>query len=492
MTTQTNNSRMGMHYFPDSDHYRKDDLNTWLPKLEALGARWLTLIAPINRAIPEHFLQGLIQAGIEPVLQFSCRPDAPAPIDELEVLLKSYADWGVKYVSLFEAPNIKDNWSSSSWVQSDLVNRFVDVFVPLAQLTLKFGLTPVFPALVPGGDYWDSAFLRSALQIMNRDGENALLDKLVLGMHAWAGDASLSWGSGGPERWPGARPYFTPANEQDQLGLRIFDWYAASSEAALGRKLPMMIMSAGSVEGKGKFRQVESLTPDEHATRNLQIAKMMSGDFNSIESDQPIDAIPSEVLCCNFWLLAHDGCCPDAKTAWFEQDGQPRDMARKVIEWQRNRPAKVLTSAHVENGVEYMEESDELSEELNGVIASKQSTNEEAMTEINEEIIAEQAAENIIQAHSPAGQLISHYLLLPIYDWGVADWHLDVIRPFVKKYRPTVGYSVEEASQAKRVTVIGGKKYFPSETIEALKARATNVEQIVGDGTVIASQLENL
>ena len=481
MTTQTNKSRMGIHYFPDSNHYRQEDIDKWLPKIQSVGAEWLTLAAPMNRAIPEQFLRGLINAGIEPVLQFSCQPDEQAPVDELEVLLRSYANWGVKYVCMFEAPNLKENWTSSSWVQNDLVNRFVDVFVPLANLSVKFGLTPIFPALEPGGDYWDTAFLRSALNIMQQAGQSKLLDRMVLGVKAWAGDASLVWGAGGPERWPGARPYFTPDREQDQIGFRIYDWYAAISQAELGRTLPMIIMSAGSMDGRGKFTQETGLTPEENATRNLQMAKIMCGDLETLDEDVAREEIPDEVLSCNFWLLAHEGCCPDADTAWFESDGQPNEIGRKMIKWHSNQPVKIFSSAHVPA----VEEKVGLRVVDEGADRMKMDNFDETTPEILEE-------ENIVHSHSKPEQLISHYLLLPIYDWGVADWHLDIIRPFVKKYRPTVGYSLDEAARADRVTVIGGKKYFPEETIDALKLSAKNVEQIVGDGTIIATQLENL
>jgi hypothetical protein len=66
--TQTNRSRLGFHYYPDTLHYRASDLYTWLPELKAMGAGWLTLVAPPNYAIPEPFLHGLLAAGIEPIL----------------------------------------------------------------------------------------------------------------------------------------------------------------------------------------------------------------------------------------------------------------------------------------------------------------------------------------------------------------------------------------------------------------------------------------
>jgi hypothetical protein len=84
---------------------------------------------------------------------------------------------------------------------------------------------------------------------------------------------------------------------------------------------------------------------------------------------------------------------------------------------------------------------------------------------------------------------IDHYLLLPSYEWGVADWHLEVTRPFIIKHRPTVGYSITEAIYAKKVTVIGGDNDFTPEKISHLRNSGCEVEQISGDGTSIASIL---
>ena len=62
---------------------------------------------------------------------------------------------------------------------------------------------------------------------------------------------------------------------------------------------------------------------------------------------------------------------------------------------------------------------------------------------------------------------ISHYLLLPTFERGVADWHLDAIRPFINKYQPTIGFSPVEASHAKKVTVVGGASTIPNQSLMA-------------------------
>ena len=57
----------GLHYFPDTLHYRQSDLATWLPELHELGVGWLALRAESSRAVPEFFLRSLIGAGITPI-----------------------------------------------------------------------------------------------------------------------------------------------------------------------------------------------------------------------------------------------------------------------------------------------------------------------------------------------------------------------------------------------------------------------------------------
>ena len=202
-------NRIGFHYFQDTDHYRKCDLNTWLPIFKRLNTRWLVLTAPKDYAIPEPFLQGLLDNQVEPVLQFNLSPDALPKSEDLSFLLDIYAKWGVRYISLFHKPNMRSLWKTTHWARIDLVERFLDIYLPMAETCLAHGLIPIFPALEPGGDYWDTVFLRASLKGIKRRGHKYLLEKLVIGAIARTGGRPLNWGAGGPERWPETRPYFT-------------------------------------------------------------------------------------------------------------------------------------------------------------------------------------------------------------------------------------------------------------------------------------------
>jgi hypothetical protein len=436
-------SRFGFHYFPDADHYRESDLRAWLPELSSLGASWLALYAPPDRAIPEAFLRGLMDAGIEPLLHFQLPLNAPNQPEELTLLFETYARWGVQYAILFDRPNRRKAWSSQDWAQKDLVERFIDLFIPVAETALQAGLIPVFPPLEPGGDYWDTAFLRTALQALKRRGHRRILQRLILGAYARPGNRLPDYGAGGPERWPGARPYFNPPEEEDQRGFRIFDWYLTLSRAVLGAALPVILLGTGYQLGDQCDPELPEIEEASHVGRNLALLQLLGSQQVTSITQGAAEPVQEEVIAGIFWLLA----APDDKTyssaAWFKSDGQAMPVVGAVRQW--------LSEGQVD-------------EAKNG----------------------EPHKKRILQGDP---RPIAHYLLLPTYDWGIADWHLEVIQPFIKNRRPTTGFSLVEAAQATHVTVIGSPQEFPEEALDDLRAAGCIVERIDGDGTSIATQL---
>jgi len=461
------NSRIGFHYFPDTYHYRESDLHAWLPELQAIGASWLVLQAHNERAIPEFFLQGLLAAHIEPILHFHLPLAKGMDEENLQLLFDNYTRWGVHYAILFDRPNVRESWPAAGWAQSDLVERFLDLYLPAAELLVSCGLYPVLPPLEPGGDYWDTAFLRAALNSLKRRGSPALMDRLVLSAYAHAGNRPINWGAGGPERWPGTRPYTTPAGSQDQRGFRIFDWYLTLSQAELGQTRPVILLEAGSALGAKIEPDLPEIDRATHMIRNLQIARALQSDGMQASIDhaagrssafetEPIEPVPEEILACNFWLLSADEESPHASQAWFQPDGATLPVVASFRQWVAHQPKFRSPTNHW---------------------ATKGSIDR----------APGQAGTTEARSHP-----ISHYLLLPLYEWGIAEWHLDIIRNFVKKYHPTIGYSLEEAKLAERVTVIGDPQIFTDELILKLGAAGCEVERISGDGTSIATQLDNL
>jgi hypothetical protein len=415
-------SRIGLHYYPDTLHFCETDLQNWLVPIKKLGVSWLFLDADATRAIPEPFIQGLLDAGVQPVLNFRTPIDAQSSNRETFSLFEIYAKWGVRHVVLFDRPNSRSVWPSASWAQQDLVERFLDRFVPLADGARQAGLLPIFSPLEPGGGYWDTAFLRTALATLLRRKQDALLSCMSLSAYAWTHSHSLIWGVNGPESWPSTHPYHTPADSQDQKGFRIFDWYRAITQMVLGEPLPIFLLQAGA-----PFDMRSGPVGDEEAlSRNFaNIARQLNGEpaFETAEPEEILAPIPDEVTAAFFWIPG----APEQAT--FQK------VSKGLRDW--------AAQADIKPG-----------------------------------------------SHSTSTRIthpISHYLLLPTYEWGISEWHLEAIRPFIRKYRATVGYSLNEAALAARVTVIGSEAEYSEEVLQQLRQSGCRVERIIADGTTLAT-----
>jgi hypothetical protein len=412
---------IGIQYFPGSDHTSDADALRWFPLLQKQSIKWLVMIADSKKAIPESFVRKMIQTGINPVLRFQFSLINPPRPTDLEPLFSAYGKWGIQYVSFFEQPNQFSSWSPETWVQNDLVERFIDRFLTLAKPAMAHHLIPVFSPLFPGGNYWDTLFLKQALKSLNRRQEFELLDQMNLSTYGWTFDHPLDWGQGGPEKWPEARPYTSLPNTQDHRGFRISDWYATISKNVLGRELPIFLFESGL---PGPARN-QALNVNSIADTYQEILSL---------GNQATDANPSTTII--FSLLSSEDSKPDHELAWFNLDGSATTLGEKM--------ASILEKP----------------------FSSKE-----------------------VPSHAVSGNQIDTYLLLPSFDWGVADWHLDMVRSFVKKNRPTMGFSLRDASLARKVIVIGGENDFAEDDLNQLRLQGCLVNRIQGDGTSIATQL---
>jgi hypothetical protein len=442
--TTTKRSRIGFHYFPNTLHYSEKDADTWIPVLNSLGAGWLVLTSESDRAIPESFLTALKAAGIEPIIQFEKGLEKRLETTDMRTLLEAYSRWGVHSVSFFDRPNVRSSWPGSEWAQNSLVERFLDRYIALASMALECEIVPLFPALEPGGNFWDTAFLSLALISLARRNRVDLLDNLVLTAYAWTHNKTLNWGAGGPERWTDARPYFTPPGEEDQMGFRAYEWYTATASVFVQRTVPSILIGAG-IPHRPQAIVHKDWSDEKHTNICLAILQLLRNDLVSDPDSptMPLEPLSNSVLAANFWLLTDDAGSPHAADAWYRPDGSTRQIVN----------------------------------ELKGKMFQDKT--------LRAEMPPDQPKGRMDGSHP-----IEHYLLLPCYEWGVADWHLDVIRPFVKKYRPTIGFSLQQAGLAENVTVIGNTQSFSDEQLEFLRSSGSKVERISGDGTSIATQLQ--
>ena len=418
----------GIQYFPDSDHASDADGLRWFPLLEKMNIHWLVMNAGLTKAIPEGFIRKMVQTGINPILRFQFSLVNPPRADDLESIFSAYGKWGIQYISFFEQPNQFSAWSAETWVQNDLVERFVDRYLNLAKPALARHLIPVFSPLFPGGNYWDVLFLEQALKSLLRRGELELLDQMVLSTYGWTFNHPLQWGQGGPDKWPAARPYCSSSSTQDHRGFCISEWYAAISKAVMDREMPIFLFESG-LPGPVENQVIDTTKlADTYEEILNQSGNITSG--NTVTEEK----YSSPIII--FSLLSSDASHPRNNLAWFNPDGSATTLGEKM--------ASIMQTP----------------------VSPKGTSPSEA-----------------------ARDQIDTYLLLPSFDWGVADWHLDMVRSFVKKNRPTLGFSLRDASLARKVIVIGSEESFSEDDLNHLRLQGCLVDRIQGDGTSIATQL---
>lgn len=238
-------SRIGFRHQIAAEDEATPNLDAWLTDLAELHAGWLCLSGSSQQKMPENFVRGLIKAGVQPLIHLTC-PIGSRPTSELTPLLYTYASWGVRYVVVYDRPNMKDRWPPNAWSRTGLVDRFLDATLPLLQAQLAAGLTPILPPLEPGGDYWDTAFLESYLKGLARRAQRKLLQELAIALDARCHGRPFDWGAGGAQAWPQARPYSTPSDSQDHVGFRLFEWYGQIVQQTLGAGRPMLALRAGA------------------------------------------------------------------------------------------------------------------------------------------------------------------------------------------------------------------------------------------------------
>jgi len=75
---------------------------------------------------------------------------------------------------------------------------------------------------------------------------------------------------------------------------------------------------------------------------------------------------------------------------------------------------------------------------------------------------------------------IYHYLLFWQTDksWAEADWQ--AATRYIARFRPTAGFSTDEARQAENVTIIGGPGGVSLEVEQMLRAAGCRVQRIAG------------
>ncbi len=426
-------SRIGFHYFPDHLHYRKEDLERWIPILKDLEAVWLILQGEAIRAIPEEFIRGLVVEGIEPIIHFPLDLSNPISLEQLQPILTAYAKWDVQRVIFFEQPNLQSSWGIQRWSQPNIVAAFVDHFLPLAQQAVNLGLTPFFPPLEPGGQYWDTVFLQQALEEMQQRAAENVLANMGLSAYAWTWGRSLDWGAGGAERWPNTKPYRIPPDSQDQRSLRTYEWYQEIAQKTVGKDLPIILLQAGlSNHPKNNNDVDENQIAGENSI--LKIYRLLKNENVTEQSTTTtfLQPIGEEVLCGNFYLLSCNHSSPSYPFAWFGENVEQTRISSQIIN-------KMKTNHF----------NDLADEDL---IFTPKSTDDSFS--------------------------IARYLYFPSLEYFMENEQRMEIQEYLIKYQPTIGFSLKEAALAAIVDVVAEADQVPDGILEALRQSGCSVRRL--------------
>jgi hypothetical protein len=419
---------IGFHYVGDTSHYDRESLRYWLGELKELGASWLVLPSTLDNPVPEFFLRELIAAHVEPVIRVDVWPIQPIDRSRLMSVCHAYAECGAYYLYVYSEPNLATQWRIEDWTAPGLVERFAGMLFPAIETIDQAGLFPLISPLAPGGHYWDLTFLSTLLGLLTRDKRNSLRERLGLCIHNYAGNRPLTWGKGGPERWPLVRPYDCPSGSQDHRGFYLFEWYDAIAREHLGQSLPMICGETGLVPGAQddpSFPAVDDMT---HSMRSVEMARMlMDGE------------LPDYVFNTAFWTLAAGDHEPTDAHAWYRRDTSTLPAVRALKELKKRQ-----------RRFSWDESPDETKSGRNT-------------------------------------RPIYHYVLFQALDstpgpsGSATRWMLPAALDYVGHFRPTVGFSAEEARRASRVTIVGNDPQRTSSVEASLRDSGCLVETIQAD-----------
>ena len=413
---------IGFAYLTTSKFQIHRQVSAWMEAIHQIGASVVIYESGFDRAISEDVFISAIDNHLSPIVHFPAELPLARNFNDVAFLLDVYAKWGASHIILGDQPNVKSSWPKAGWHYENLIDHFLDRFIPLANHAVRNGVVPILAPLKPGGDYWDTAFIESVLTGLKLRRMDTILEYLMLSSYGQTYNKSLSWGKGGPERWSSTKPYLTPDGQEDQIGFNNFEWIQAVGERAIGKKLPIMILDAGHLGTKLSFPDFKTSIEEIQTIYDLCRYNTSTEDIQ----DHRI-AFDESVCWCIFSLDTINTALQDKLTV---------DVFKQMFDG------------------------------LKGTDGSSNSS-------------------------IKGKKVISHYLLLPSYASGISDAILNKIRPLIKHYHPTVGFSLEEAAFAAKVSVYPDPVLFSEEQLNQLRLNGSIVEILPESGIEIATMIQN-
>ena len=119
----------------------------------------------------------------------------------------------------------------------------------------------------------------------------------------------------------------------------------------------------------------------------------------------------------------------------------------------------------------------------------KQMLRQEIVSQFDRLAQDQQAATLPSPALPAEAKVLHHYMLFWAHDgeWAERDW-LDA-QTYIRTFRPTVGFSADEAAHAEYVTIVGGPSGVSQEVEDGLRAAGCQVDRIAGEDEAETKQI---
>ncbi len=324
---------IGFHWFPDTQHDDRAWLKRFGPVLKALGASWLTVLSGIGTPVAGHFLAGLRDRAIEPVVHLWTPFISTVPETDLAKVARALAATGARYVFIYDRPNRMGQWAK--WPGDRAPDTFMDIALPaLETLAREETLIPLFSPLEPVGDYHDLLFLDRCLEIVAAKASVNLKEKLGIAINNFTGNLPLTWGHGGNRAWPATRPGRCPEGSEDHTGYCLHEWYQEIATRRLGKAVLMVAAANGPLVGDRRHPGYPPMDTARHANCATEMARgIMTGDM------------PSYLVNTAFWLLVAEDGDPFAAHRWYKPDGTP--VLHQTTQALTNLPKRARTILQV-------------------------------------------------------------------------------------------------------------------------------------------------
>ena len=171
---------------------------------------------------------------------------------------------------------------------------------------------------------------------------------------------------------------------------------------------------------------------------------MLAGEWEVLPDGAKHEPVPENVLAGCFWLLSAAPETQFHNDAWYKGDGITLPAVQTIQAWiaERNEEQPTYKSLPAEP----------------------------------EEVITKRKS-----------SLIKHYLLLPSKGDITGNYCLKDIQSYFTQHKPTIGFSIDEAVLAEKITILDDTFAYPNEVIERLQGTDCTILPMPETGTSIAT-----